>query len=380
MGEDSVVVHARTTARPGCRGGRGPLRAGAERLWMTQPPLSRRIKKLEEEVGVDLFEDPARGRADAGRAHLPRGSAKDPEPGRQRPALGQARRDRRCGHDPDRLHRDVGAHVLGSWINVAAAELPDVDIQLFELVTRHRVDALLAGGIDVGLARGVPLSDILAAKLIHSERLMLAAPIGHPLLALEGAVTLRDITAYDVVTYSPTESAYLYQLVVSAFGRFKTQPRYVQYVQQVNSVLATVNAGLGVALVPHTGIRSAIGQCRIPRHRRRAGLPRRGALHLAPQPRQPGAGRLSAPVGDRGRGRARSGLRRSASDRRDQPPVGQECPRCSRSPAAPSPRGSPGSRCRRAATAARYRARAGRPARGVRRRTHPMPRRRSPLR
>jgi Transcriptional regulator len=231
----------------------GHFGRAAERLWMTQPPLSRRIKKLEEEVGVDLFE-----RTPHAVVLTPAG----------RTFLGEARKILSLADSAPLLAKRVATgdagtirigftamsalSVLGSWINVAAAELPEVDIQLFELVTRHQVDALLAGNIDVGLARGVPLSDILAAKLIHSERLMLAAPIGHPLLTLERAVTLRDITAYDVVTYSPTESAYLYQLVVSAFGRFKTQPRYVQYVQQVNSVLATVNAGLGVALVPHT--------------------------------------------------------------------------------------------------------------------------------
>lgn len=231
----------------------GHFGRAAERLWMTQPPLSRRIKKLEEEIGVDLFE-----RTPHAVVLTPAG----------RTFLGEARKILSLADSAPLLAKrvangDAGTirigftamsalSVLGSWITIAADELPEVDIQLFELVTRLQVDALLAGDIDVGLARGLPLSDILAAKLIHSEQLVLAAPTGHPLLDPEREIALPDITPYDVVTYSPTESAYLYQLVVSAFSRSKTQPRYVQYVQQVNSVLATVNAGLGVALVPRT--------------------------------------------------------------------------------------------------------------------------------
>ena len=231
----------------------GHFGRAAERLWMTQPPLSRRIKKLEEEIGVDLFE-----RTPHAVVLTPAG----------RTFLGEARKILSLADSAPLLAKRVATgdagtirigftamsalSVLGSWINVAAAELPEVDIQLLELVTRHQVDALLSGDIDVGLARGVPLSDILAARLIHSEELVLAAPTGHPLLGLERPIRLTDVTPHDVITYSPTESAYLYQLVVTAFARFKTQPRYVQYVQQVNSVLATVNAGLGVALVPRT--------------------------------------------------------------------------------------------------------------------------------
>lgn len=238
----------------------GHFGRAAERLWMTQPPLSRRIKKLEEEIGVDLFE-----RTPHAVVLTPAG----------RTFLGEARKILSLADSAPLLAKRVATgdagtirigftamsalNVLGKWISVAASELPEVDIQLLELVTRQQTEALLANEIDVGLARGLPLSDVLAGKLVHSEELVLAAPHGHPLTQFDRPLTLSDIIKYDVVTYSPTESAYLYQLVVTAFGRSKMHPKYVQYVQQVNSVVATVNAGLGVALVPETASALQLG-------------------------------------------------------------------------------------------------------------------------
>ena len=53
-----------------------------------------------------------------------------------------------------------------------------------------------------------------------------------------------------MVTYSPVEARYFHDLVVSTFRTAGVQPVYSQHVTQVNSVLALVDAGLGVALVP----------------------------------------------------------------------------------------------------------------------------------
>jgi DNA-binding transcriptional LysR family regulator len=130
--------------------------------------------------------------------------------------------------------------------------MPDVDLVLAEMVTHRQLDALLAGEIEVGLVREIPRSDVFSSRLVHTDSLVLATPRGHPLTTLDRPLHLADLAEHDVVTYSPSEARYFYELVVAAFHRARVTPRYVQHISQVHTVLSVVNAGLGVALVPRS--------------------------------------------------------------------------------------------------------------------------------
>jgi DNA-binding transcriptional LysR family regulator len=229
----------------------GHFGRAAERLRMTQPPLSRQIQRLERAVGFALFLRTPRGAepTPAGRIFLEEArrllSAADTLPLRARRVAAGTAGTVRIGFTA------VSAlTVLGRWIAVAAAELPGVDLVLSEMVTHAQLDALLAGEIEVGLVRQVPRSDVLESRLVATDSLILAAPRGHALADRDRAPALADVAEHDVVTYSPSEAWYFYELVVAAFQRAHLAPRYVQHISQVHTVLSVVNAGLGVALVP----------------------------------------------------------------------------------------------------------------------------------
>ena len=81
--------------------------------------------------------------------------------------------------------------------------------------------------------------------------LELAASAGHP-LARKRSPTLRDLHEQPFVMYSPHESRYFHELVVAQLAQANVQPRYVQYLGQVHSLLSLVRAGLGLALVPES--------------------------------------------------------------------------------------------------------------------------------
>lgn len=229
----------------------GHFGRAAERLRMTQPPLSRQIQRLERAVGFALFLRTQRGAepTPAGRIFLEEArrllSSADTLPLRARRVAAGTAGTIRIGFTA------VSAlTVLGRWIAVAAAELPGVDLVLSEMVTHAQLDALLAGEIEVGLVRQVPRSDVLESRLVATDSLILAAPRGHALALRDAAPTLADVAEHDVVTYSPSEAWYFYELVVAAFQQAHLTPRYVQHISQVHTVLSVVNAGLGVALVP----------------------------------------------------------------------------------------------------------------------------------
>jgi DNA-binding transcriptional LysR family regulator len=231
----------------------GHFGRAADRLRMTQPPLSRQVQKLERAVGATLLE-----RTPQGARPTPAGRAFLAEARRlltlAESAVLAARRSAAGTMGTVRIgFTAVSAlTVLGRWIAAAREHLPDVDLVLAEMVTREQVDALLAGEIDVGLARGVARSDVLSSRLVHSESLVLAVPRGHPLTALGRPPRPADVAAHDVVTYSTIDARYLQELVASVFRDAGVVPRYVQQIGRVHSLLALIDAGLGVALVPRS--------------------------------------------------------------------------------------------------------------------------------
>jgi DNA-binding transcriptional LysR family regulator len=231
----------------------GNFGRAASRLQMTQPPLSRQVQRLERSIGITLLD-----RAPTGVTLTPAG----------RTFLDQARRVLTSAEAAPLLARRVAAGttgsirigftaasaltVLGQWIAIAAEHLPDVDLVLSEMVTHAQLDALLAGEIEVGLVRQPPESEVLTSRLVHTDSLVLATPRDHPLTRTRRPPRMADIAHYDVVNYSPSEAWYFYEHVVAAFHRAAVTPRYVQHISQIHTVLAVVNAGVGVALVPRS--------------------------------------------------------------------------------------------------------------------------------
>ena len=118
----------------------------AERLNMTQPPLSRQIQKLERSVGAELLERDNRKvqLTAAGHAFL--------EDARRLLALAErapvtARRiaSGRSGHCASASPRPAGFSILGPLLEEISAMLPDVDIDLQEMVTGEQIQALQNG-------------------------------------------------------------------------------------------------------------------------------------------------------------------------------------------------------------------------------------------
>ena len=232
----------------------GHFGRAAHRLTMTQPPLSRQIQQLEKELRVSLIDRSGRNvrLTPAGRAFL--------------------RDARRLLHDAENATQSVrrvpegragllslgftatsGYGVLGTVLRTAAERLPHVEIVLSELVTRDQLDRISAGTLDAGLVRP-PTPPAVESRPLRSESLVAALPAGHP-LAEEREVALSAFHGADVVGYSPLEARYFYDLVVGVFGAADVRPSYVQHAHQVHTVLALVEAGLGIALVPETAAR-----------------------------------------------------------------------------------------------------------------------------
>lgn len=222
----------------------------AERLCMTQPPLSRQIQLLEQDLGVTLFERNSRQvlLSAAGRRFL-RDARHLLEFSAQAAATARRTSGGEAGHITLGFTAVAAYRLMPSLIMQARKLLGGVEIQLRETVTTDLSRLLLAHELDAILARSVPQQAGIESRLVEREPLVLALPADSPLCE-HTTVPLRLLQGQPFVLYSPREGKYFYDRIVGAFGLADVQPQYVQRAGQTHTLLALVRAGLGVGIVP----------------------------------------------------------------------------------------------------------------------------------
>jgi DNA-binding transcriptional LysR family regulator len=257
----------------------------ATRLHLAQPALSVQIRHLEQELGVELFDRSRRAitLTNAGEAML----------SEARWLL--ASLDRSLD-----LVRRVGAGAIGSlavgFVPSAANSTlplllrrfsdgrPEVAIRLREMTPDGLVEALHRGSLDVVFLH-LPLDDpLLDHIVIMREPFVVALPADHPLGAGE-IVDIRALQDEAFVTPAKHRIPGLYAQVIGICGAAGFAPRAVQDdVWLVQTMVALVAAGVGVALVPESsraGERAGVVyrtlQTQSPHEVELAGVWRRGA-------------------------------------------------------------------------------------------------------
>ncbi len=226
------------------------FRRAAERMHMTQPPLSRQIKLLEHALGLLLFERTNRqvSLTPAGATFLV--NATDILQRAEYAALSAKQAER----------GEVGAIAMG-FVPSAALEfvprivsalrqaLPGVTFNPTEMMSYEIVEALNSGQIDLGLTRSSGRQTDLESIRVISETFVLATPSSHP-LAHKDRPTLADLDGLDVVAYSTERGGFVREMQNALFAGADVSPRVALDVSQTHSVVALVNRGIGVAFVP----------------------------------------------------------------------------------------------------------------------------------
>ncbi|MCK9869309.1 LysR family transcriptional regulator [Nocardiopsis dassonvillei] len=221
----------------------------AERLSMTQPPLSRQIQKLERAVGVRLLERDRRHvvLTAAGQAFLIEArrllSLAESAPDLARRIAQGSRGTLRIGFTAASSYG-----LLGDMINSVERQLPEITVELFEMVTKEQAAALLSGEIDMGLARPPLDTDLFGTRVQLRERLLVAVPEAHPLARRAGPLSAEDLVDVPLIMHSPIKARYFYDLVVGLLPI--AHQNVVHTVSQVMTMVWLVAAGRGIAFVP----------------------------------------------------------------------------------------------------------------------------------
>jgi DNA-binding transcriptional LysR family regulator len=224
----------------------------AEALHISQPPLSRAIRALEERVGVALFVRTRR------RVELTAEGAR---------LLDEARRvraqlERVCGElrgmaagEQGRLRigfvslADYG--VLPSLLKDFKASRPGVALALREMLSPDQGAALAAGELDFGLLLPPVLeAPLLEHLVVQRERFVVALPARHRLARRAGRVAVRALEGEPLVMVPREIAPGLYDIVAGLVHRAGLSLDVAQEAIQMQTVVSLVSSGLGAAIVP----------------------------------------------------------------------------------------------------------------------------------
>lgn len=221
----------------------------AERLNMTQPPLSRQIRLLEHQVGTQLLERSSRNvhLTAAGAAFLPEATrilriAEEAMFAARRAAKGEQ------GSLSIGFTSASGYSLLPELVSKLRSRCPGVALNLKELVSTNQVEMLNSGELDLGLMRPHTTNAELESVPLVTESLMLAI---HERDADQWPLepTLECLHGRPFIMYSPFEARPFYHMLSERFAKANVVPDIVEHIGQVHTMLALVRAGVGVALI-----------------------------------------------------------------------------------------------------------------------------------
>jgi DNA-binding transcriptional LysR family regulator len=223
----------------------------AERLHISQPPLSTQVMMLEKELGVQLLD-----RSNRGVSLTTAGAVFYEE---MRAVLLRLEQGKTRAQQAGQGH--VGAISIG-FVSIAdygilppalkefRSRFPQVEVHLHELTTDAQIREMRLGRLDIGIALGPIREGDLSFEALTHEELMLAMPTGHRLAKAKGPSDLRAFSKEDFIIPPRDIAPGLYDLMISRCSASGFVPRITQQARQMQTVISLVGAGMGVALVP----------------------------------------------------------------------------------------------------------------------------------
>lgn len=264
----------------------GHFRRAAERCFVSQPTLSSQVRKMEEELGVALFERSNKW------VHLTPIGEQVVDKARdalriigEMEEVAQGFRDPHVGSLRVGVIPTIGPYLIPLVIEALQQELPQLQIVFFEEITEMLLQRLRAGEIDAALVATASEDPHLVEVPMYEEPFLLAVPSQHA-LAGQRVVSLEDIDMDEVLLL--TDGHCFRDQVLEACNASSSLRSINMRATSLETVLALVAAGEGVTLVPalarsRGAVDKRIALCRIDSGRAQRAV---RLLYRAPFPRR----------------------------------------------------------------------------------------------
>lgn len=230
----------------------------ANKLAITQPPLSSAIKSLEAELEVQLLIRDSKHveLTQAGEAFLEEARQILEQVARASNLAKIVARGIRgrlvIGMTGSLVYREVP--VIVRQFN---AEMPDVDVVLREMSSADQLNELLRGQINAGFVNASTVPPQLASLPMGEDEFVLCLPEDHP-KAQGDSVDLKQLADERFVMFSRDVAPANHDNVIAVFSRAGIHPKIAHAARQWLTIVAMVANGLGVSLVPRTLARSRV--------------------------------------------------------------------------------------------------------------------------
>lgn len=220
----------------------------AERLRMAQPPLSQEIRKLEEELGVQLFHRTKRmvELTDAGKIFLE---------GSQQTLfqLERAIKETQLAAEGKIGNLIIGfvdsTEIVIEVLNKFRERFPKIHLILREMTTEQQLKALYEKQIHIGFIRSKQNNEILSSEVCSEESLRLVLHQDHPFASLP-EIPLQLLIDEPFILFPRHLGPNFYDLIISYFRDHGVSLKVVQEAIQMQTIVNLVATGMGVSVVP----------------------------------------------------------------------------------------------------------------------------------
>ncbi|WP_018629715.1 LysR family transcriptional regulator [Niabella aurantiaca] len=221
----------------------------AEKLFISQPPLSRQIRELETELGVLLFERNNKRvyLTEAGRYFLSESAALLQQ-------LEKAKIKAKQIHDSVAGTFRLGyisstpRTVLAKVLKTVKERYPFLRVNLYEAATQRQIAALENGTLDLGIVRAPVLSPLLEKRTLLTESFCLAK-------SKQEKIPLNRLAAQSFVSFNKEYAPDYYQQFIHCCHQLGFEPKVIHECNNMPSILELVSSGIGVAIVPESARR-----------------------------------------------------------------------------------------------------------------------------
>lgn len=226
----------------------------AERLGISQPPLSQQVRALEDELGARLFDRTSRRvqLTEAGRLFLPQA----------RETLAQAERAARVARQ---AHQgEIGRLRLGLSPSVPfitdvmdtlaryRRAFPQVSVELNELPRDEQIAGVERGTLDIGLVRAfsaLELPSPMEAVHLQREGMVLAMRRDHRLANLERVLLLEDLQDEPLILFGSMNGAGFNEILLAHCEILGFRPKVTLEAGSFGALVGLTAAGLGITIL-----------------------------------------------------------------------------------------------------------------------------------